>query len=46
MSDEEARTAFMPVWAGLAAPLTRDLPAAQLIEALVVEAQQIIGRQR
>src|SRR5271170_1129783 len=46
MSNEEARAAFMPVWAGQAAPLTRDLPAAQLIEALVAEAQQIIGKQR
>ena len=45
MSDEEARAAFMPVWAGQAAPLMRDLPAAQLIEALVTEAQQIIGKQ-
>jgi len=46
MSNEEARAAFLPVWAGQAAPLTRDLPAAQLIEALVAEAQQIIGKQR
>jgi nitronate monooxygenase len=46
MSNEEAQAAFMPVWAGQAAPLMRDLPAAQLIEALVAEAQQIIGKQR
>jgi nitronate monooxygenase len=46
MSNEEARAAFMPVWAGQAAPLMRDLPAAQLIEALVAEAQQIVGKQR
>ena len=46
MSNEEARAAFMPTWAGQAAVLMRDLPAAQLIETLVAEAQQIIGNQR
>ena len=46
MPNEEARTAFMPVWAGQAAPLARELPAAQLIEQLVAEAQPIIGQKR
>src|ERR1700730_3240463 len=43
---EEARAAFMPVWAGQAAPLVRDLPAGRLIEKLVAEAQPIIGPKR
>jgi nitronate monooxygenase len=42
--NEEARAAFMPVWAGQAAPLVRDLPAAQLIEDLVAEAQAVFER--
>ena len=41
-----ARAAFMPIWAGQAAPLVRDLPASQLIEALVAEAQEIIGQKK
>ena len=36
----------MPVWAGQAAPLMRDLPASQLIEQLVAEAQAIVGSKR
>ncbi len=44
--DEEARAAFMPVWAGQAASLVRDLPAGQLIETLVAEAQAIIWQKR
>ena len=36
---DAARAAFLPLWAGQAAPLIRDLPAAKLIEALVAEAQ-------
>jgi nitronate monooxygenase len=44
--DEEARAAFMPVWAGQAAPLARELPAGQLIERLVAEAQPIVGQKR
>ena len=39
---EEARADFMPVWAGQAAPLVRELPAAQLIEELMAEAQSIM----
>jgi NAD(P)H-dependent flavin oxidoreductase YrpB (nitropropane dioxygenase family) len=45
LPNEEARAAFMPVWAGQAA-LVRDLPAGQLIEALVAEAQAIIWQNR
>jgi nitronate monooxygenase len=40
---DEARAEFMPVWAGQAAPLVRDLPAGRLVETLVAEAQRIIG---
>jgi hypothetical protein len=32
----------MPVWAGQAAPLLRELPASQLVEQLVAEAQAIL----
>jgi nitronate monooxygenase len=46
LPNEEARAAFMPVWAGQAAPLARDLPASRLIEQLVAEAQPIIGQKR
>lgn len=46
LPDEEARAAFMPVWAGQAAPLVRDLPAAQLIEALAREARAIFEQKR
>ena len=44
LPNEEARAAFMPFWAGQAAPLIRDLPASQLVEELVAEAQPIIGQ--
>jgi nitronate monooxygenase len=37
---EAARMAFLPLWAGQAAPLVRDLPAAKFVDALVVEAQR------
>ena len=37
--DEAARRAFLPLWAGQAAPLTRNLPAAALIDALVAESR-------
>jgi nitronate monooxygenase len=37
---EMARAAFLPLWAGQAAPLIRDLPAAKFVDALVAEAQQ------
>ncbi len=43
---DEARAAFAPFWAGQAAPLVRDLPANQLVEALVAEAQRMIGEKR
>jgi nitronate monooxygenase len=36
---DAARTAFLPLWAGQAAPLVRDLPAAKLIDTLVAESQ-------
>jgi nitronate monooxygenase len=41
---EGARAQFMPLWAGQAAPLIRNLPAGQLLEKLVAEAQPIIAR--
>jgi len=37
--DDAARRAFLPLWAGQAAPLTRNLPAAALIDALVAESR-------
>jgi nitronate monooxygenase len=43
LPSEEARAAFMPVWAGQAAPLIREMPAGQLIDKLVREAQSILG---
>ena len=46
LPNEEARAAFMPVWAGQAASLMRDLPAGQLIETLVAEAQAIMWQKR
>ena len=42
LPDEARRADFMPVWAGQAAALARELPAGQLIEKLVSEAQAII----
>ena len=36
---DAARMAFPPLWAGQAAPLVRDLPAAKLVDTLVAEAQ-------
>jgi nitronate monooxygenase len=42
--DDAVRSAFMPMWAGQAAPLVRDLPAAALVEKLVAEAQAILQR--
>jgi nitronate monooxygenase len=44
LPNDEARAAFSPFWAGQAAPLVRDLPARQLIEKLVAEAQPVIGQ--
>lgn len=43
LPSEGARAAFMPFWAGQAAPLVRDLRASELVEKLVAEAQSIIG---
>jgi nitronate monooxygenase len=42
--DATVRAGFTPVWAGQAAPLMRALPAAALVEKLIGEAQQILGR--
>jgi nitronate monooxygenase len=39
-----SRTDFMPLWAGQAVPLMRDLPAATLIEMLVAESRQRLPR--
>jgi nitronate monooxygenase len=36
--------AFLPLWAGQAAPLVRDLPAATLVETLVAECQRRLPR--
>ncbi|MBV8506633.1 MAG: nitronate monooxygenase [Alphaproteobacteria bacterium] len=44
LPSEEARASFMPFWAGQGAPLIREIPASQLIDKLVVEAQSIFGR--
>jgi nitronate monooxygenase len=46
LPNEEARAAFMPVWAGQAAPLIREMPAGQLVETLAREAQAILGTSR
>jgi nitronate monooxygenase len=43
LPSDEARASFMPVWAGQAAALMRDLPAGQLVEKLVAEAKSIIA---
>jgi nitronate monooxygenase len=43
-SSDAARRAFLPLWAGQAAPLVRDLPAARLVETLVEEAQSRLPR--
>jgi nitronate monooxygenase len=37
---DAARTAFLPLWAGQAAPLVRDLPAAKFVNTLVAEARK------
>ena len=42
--NEEARAAFTPFWAGQAAPLVRELPAEELVEKLVRDAQSILDR--
>ena len=43
LPSEEARAAFVPFWAGQAAPLVRNLPASELVEKLVAEARSILG---
>jgi nitronate monooxygenase len=44
VADDAVRRDFLPMWAGQAAPLTRELPAAELVETLVAEAQAILRR--
>src|ERR1700730_607511 len=46
LPSEEARAAFVPVWAGQAPPLVRELPASELVEKLVAEARSILGPKR
>jgi nitronate monooxygenase len=43
-SSDAARRAFLPLWAGQAAPLARNLPAAAFIEALVAETLERLPR--
>ena len=43
LPSETTRTDFVPVWAGQAASLIREMPAAQLVEKLVRDAQSILG---
>ena len=43
LPNEAQRADFAPVWAGQAAPLARDVPAGQLVEELVAEAQAMLG---
>jgi nitronate monooxygenase len=38
-NSDAARRAFLPLWAGQAAPLIRDLPAATFIDTLVAESR-------
>jgi len=40
VDSDMARAAFLPLWAGQAAPLVRDLSAAEFVDTLVAEAQQ------
>jgi nitronate monooxygenase len=42
LPDEAARADFMPLWAGQAAPLARELPAGELVERLVAEARALL----
>jgi nitronate monooxygenase len=44
LPSEEARAAFAPFWAGQAASSIKELPAAELVEQLIREAQSILGR--
>jgi nitronate monooxygenase len=43
-NNDTTRRAFLPLWAGQAAPLVRDLPAATLIETLVEESRERLPR--
>ena len=45
-ADETARAQLTPFWAGQAAALTREAPAAELVEKLVAEAQAALSRSR
>jgi nitronate monooxygenase len=42
--DEAARAKLMPFWAGQAVALLRELPAGELVEKLVAEAQSVLAR--
>jgi nitronate monooxygenase len=44
VADEAARAQVMPLWAGQAVALMRELPAGELVEKLVAEAQSILAR--
>src|SRR5271166_4069386 len=44
VADETARAQLMPVWAGQAVALVRELPAGQLVERLAAETQLILER--
>ena len=46
VDDDMARKAFLPLWAGQAAPLVRDLPAAKFVDTLVAEAQRRLPSSR
>jgi nitronate monooxygenase len=43
LPSEEARAEFTPFWAGQAASLIKEMPAGELVEQLVREAQSILG---
>jgi nitronate monooxygenase len=45
-SSDAARRAFLPLWAGQAAPLVRNLPAATFIETLVAETRERLPRRQ
>ena len=45
-ADETARAQLTPFWAGQAAALTREAPAAEVVEKLVAEAQAALSRSR
>ena len=45
-ADETARAQLAPFWAGQAAALTREAPAAEVVDKLVAEAQAALSRSR